>query len=213
MSSDQPVSPLSSSVLVKSLHPGHLPKLLDHFLQLDEDDRYLRFGRPVSDEVIAHYLESIQWESDAVFGVFNADVEIIGVAHLAVRPAADDAVAHVTAEFGVSVLPCARAIGVGGKLFDRAVLHARNHVIETFTMQCLAWNARMMHLATKAGMRVHIDSGEAGATLSLGKPDWRLHIEEAVEEQWATLDLGLKKRVRAANDVLQTLSEAIGRVA
>ena len=80
-SARMPVAELLPRALVKELHSGHPAKLLAHFLALGEDDRYLRFGRPISDEAIAQYVERIDWQSSAVFGVFDESLEI-GRAHV-----------------------------------------------------------------------------------------------------------------------------------
>lgn len=200
--------------LVKELHPGHLPKLLEHFIELGEDDRYLRFGRPIMDEAIAQYVERIDWTSSTVFGVFDEALALVGVAHLAQLDERIDAPEHRRcAEFGVSVLPSARGKGVGTRLFDRSIVHARNAGIETFYMQCLAKNASMLRIARKAGMRIQVDYGEANAFLTLPEAHLGTHIAEAFEEQLAAFDLRLKKELRAANDRLDGLARALSRAA
>jgi len=200
--------------LVKELHSGHHAKLLEHFLELGDDDRYLRFGRPMMDEAIAQYVERIDWRSSAVFGVFDEALQLMGVAHLAIL---DDAPANAPsrrcAEFGVSVLPSARGLGLGTRLFDRSIVHARNAAIDTFYMQCLAKNAQMLRIARKAGMRIEIEYGEANAYLILPQPHLGTHLAEAFEEQLAAFDLRLKKELRAANDRLAGLSRAMHKAA
>ncbi len=209
LASQTALSDLLPRALVKELHPGHLPKLLEHFLELGDDDRYLRFGRPIMDEAIAQYVERIDWEASAVFGVFDEALGLVGVAHLALldeTPA--NAPSQRCAEFGVSVLPSARGLGVGTRLFDRSIVHARNVGIDTFYMQCLAKNAQMLRIARKAGMRIDIEYGEANAYLTLPQANIGTHIAEAFEEQLAAFDLRLKKQLRAANDQLSDLARA-----
>jgi hypothetical protein len=70
-------------------------------------------------------------------------------------------------------------------------------------MQCLSVNATMMHIATKAGMRITIESGEVGAWLSLPDASAGSVIAEAVEEQLALIDLRLKKQITSTGLWLQ----------
>ena len=117
--------PTKTTVLVpiRSLGPGHRERIRAHLLALDEHDRYLRFGYPASDEQIGHYVDGLDFDRDEIFGIYNRRLELIAVAHLAFMQEAD---APAGAEFGVSVLKKARGRGYGARLFERAVMHARN---------------------------------------------------------------------------------------
>lgn len=200
--------------LVKALHPRHSARLLEHFVELGDDDRYLRFGRPIMDEAIAQYVERIDWSQDTLLGVFDDALALVGVAHLAVLPADDPASGRGRcAEFGVSVLPSARGRGLGTRLFDRSITHARNLGIDTFYMQCLARNATMMRIARRAGMRIEVEYGEANAYLRLPQPHLGTHLAEAFEEQLAAFDLRLKRELRSANDRLAGMARVFGRAA
>ena len=119
-----------SWVPIRSLAPRHRERILAHLAQLDERDRYLRFGYLASDEQMRGYVEALDFERDEVFGVFNRRLELIALAHLAYQPAAADAAAPAMAEFGVSVLARARKRGLGARLFEHAMLHARNRGID-----------------------------------------------------------------------------------
>ena len=61
-----------------------------------------------------------------MFGIFNRRLELIALAHLAHREADAGAGRAAISEFGVSVLPKARRRGFGRRLFEHAMLHARN---------------------------------------------------------------------------------------
>ena len=88
------------AVPVRELHAGHRSEILSHLLQLGEEDRRLRFGTQTPDEVIHHYVEGLDFNKDAVFGVFDADLKLIGMAHLAYLPEIKGE--PLSAEFGVS---------------------------------------------------------------------------------------------------------------
>jgi hypothetical protein len=71
--------------LTRELSENGRPSLLTHFLALDQESRRLRFGGGgfSSDESIRAYVKQIDFTRDAVFGVLDADLCLIGVAHLA----------------------------------------------------------------------------------------------------------------------------------
>ena len=67
------------AVPVRELHAGHREEILQHLLQMGEEDRRLRFGTQTPDEVIHHYVERLDFNSDAVFGVFYSNLKLIGI--------------------------------------------------------------------------------------------------------------------------------------
>ena len=76
------------------------------------------------------------------------------MAHLAYMPApAPESKLPATAEFGVSVAKRARVgAGYGARLFEHAVLHARNRGCERLFIQCTqAENTAMLKIARNAG--------------------------------------------------------------
>lgn len=185
------------AVPVRELHAGHREQILHHLLQLDEEDRRLRFGTQTPDEVIEHYVEHLDFNRDAVFGVFDLDLKLIGMAHLAYLPQVKGQ-AHA-AEFGVSVLPEGRAQGLGTALLQRSAVHSRNSNIQTLYVHCLANNKAMMHLAQKAGMKVEYAYGDADAYLTLPPANPSTIVEEAANEQWADFDYAMKENLKLAN--------------
>ncbi len=98
----------------------------------------------------------------------------------------------------MSVSRSARGLGIGSKLFERAAIHCRNADVDTLYMHCLSSNQTMMHIARKAGMQIQRELGEADAYLRLLPPNPGTVLQEALEEQFATLDYTLKANTRAA---------------
>src|ERR1700741_2749021 len=89
-----------------------------HFLDIDGEDRWLRFGTPLKDEAVRAYVARIDFERDAAFGVYDDALHLIGAAHVARSEG------H--AELGISVLPGHRGRGIGGALLARGPLLPRN---------------------------------------------------------------------------------------
>ena len=100
-------------VPIRSLGPGHRERIADHLLALDEHDRYLRFGYAASDEQVRRYADSLDFDRDDIFGIYNRRLELIAMAHLAFVQAEGDPTPG--AEFGVSVLKKARGRGYGAR--------------------------------------------------------------------------------------------------
>jgi RimJ/RimL family protein N-acetyltransferase len=189
------------TVLVKALGERDRPRILKHFLALDDSDRLLRFGTMLPDAQVHAYVGKLDFSRDIVLGVHNKLFQLVGVAHLAFAPR--DAGSKATtkervAEFGVSVSKSARGQGVGTRLFERAGIQCRNSDVDTLYMQCLSSNRTMMHIAKKAGMQIKREYGEADAYLHLPPPSPGSVLQEALEEQFATIDYAVKANARAA---------------
>src|SRR5215472_5687428 len=89
--------PSFSTIEVQRLTEAVRPALAAHFRALPSDDLRLRFGAPISSERIEAYVAGIDFGRDAVFGVFDDELALIGVAHVGFLADA--------AELGISVLP------------------------------------------------------------------------------------------------------------
>lgn len=185
-------------VPVRSLAARHRAMILQHLSALTEHDRYLRFGFIATDDQIARYVESIDFDRDEVFGVFNRRLELVAMAHLACDKATDPPLA----EFGVSVSERLRNRGIGRRLFDHAVLHARNRGIDTLCVHALTENAPMLRIARAAGSSLERHGGDSEAHLRLPPEDLTSRLEAIVEDGAAELDYSLKRRARQLDSLL-----------
>ena len=190
-----------SWVPVRALAERHRQRILAHLLSLGEQDRYLRFGHPASDGQIARYVDLIDFDRDEVYGIFNRRLQLIAQAHLATLPGGRQA------EFGVSVLPKARGRGYGSRLFDRALLHARNHGVDTLVVHALTENVPMLRIVRGAGALIERAGGEATAQLRVPANDLRSQLDELVASGAAELDYRLKVQANRAADVLAAVDE------
>lgn len=192
----------SRIVPIRSLGAGHRARIAQHLLALDERDRYLRFGFAARDEQVQRYVDGLDFERDEIFGIFNRRLELIAMAHLAFLPHEPGGVAG--AEFGVSVLAKARGRGFGARLFDRAVVHARNEGVELMFIHALSENTAMIKIARNAGATLERDGSETEAYLRLPPATLDSRVSEMVEEQVAQADYRWK---RQAKNFLEFLSD------
>lgn len=209
-------SPTWSWVPIRSLGPRHRQRITAHLLALDASDRYLRFGYAANDAQLSKYVDMLDFEHDEVFGIFNRRLELIAMAHLAhpaVLPAAGSA---AMSEFGVSVVPSARSRGFGRRLFEHAMLHARNRGIQTLFIHALSQNTAMLKIARNAGATVERSGSESDAWLRLPPDSLASHVDEIVEQQAAEIDYRLKQGVKRIGGMLNALGDvkaALGKVA
>jgi len=149
----------STPMPVQRLSASARRAYLAHLITLEDRDVRLRFGSRVPSSSIERYVEAIDFDRDALFGVHDEALRLVGAAHLAFG--------GDLAELGLSVLAGARRQGVGAALIRRASEYARNRSKRRLFMHCLAENAAMTRLARRAGMDVAIESGDADAFLVL----------------------------------------------
>ncbi|WP_374568999.1 N-acetyltransferase family protein [Ideonella sp.] len=179
--------------------------MLAHLLSLAPEDRYLRFGYAASDVQVSRYVDLLDFDRDEVFGIFNRRLELIAQAHLAYLPNSNRL--RQAAEFGVSVLPKARGRGYGARLFDHAMLHARNRGVDTMIIHALSENAAMLKIVRKAGATVEREGGEAEARLRLPPETLGSVIEEMVESQAAEIDYQLKSNAQRVDQLRHLFGE------
>ena len=177
------------TIPVQRLTESARAALVTHFLALPTEDRRLRFGSSLSPESIVAYIDKIDFDRDAVFGVHDDRLALVGVAHVAFG---DD-----LAELGLSVLPAHRGQGVGGALFERTAAHARNRSIPRLFMHCLEENAPIMRIARKFGMDVVTAIGDADAHLELPPASPTSIAGEFVTNRFALYDHALKAHLAA----------------
>lgn len=191
-------------VPIRSLAARHRERIGAHLLALDPQDRYLRFGYAANDEQVQRYVNQLDFDRDEIFGIFNRKLELIAMAHLAFLhgPAAEPG-----AEFGVSVARQARGRGFGARLFDRAVMHARNEGVELMFIHALSENTAMIKIARNAGATLERAGSETEAYLRLAPATLDTRVSELFEEQLAQTDYRLKLQARNFLDFLASVQE------
>jgi GNAT superfamily N-acetyltransferase len=187
------------SVHVQRLNEAARPQLLEHFLRLPAEDVRLRFGTTFGPPAIAQYVEHIDFDHDAILGVYDDELTLAGVVHVAFS--------GDSAELGLSILPGHRGRGVGSALFARAAEHARNRFVTRLYMHCLSENAAMMHIAKKSGMKICIDTGEADAYLKLPPADPASLTGEMVDQRLALFDYALKTQTAALRRITDSFDD------
>lgn len=191
---------------IRSLAPRHRERIAEHLLALPERDRYLRFGYAAGDVQIQRYVDGLDFDRDEVFGVFNRRLVLIALAHLAYPRAGGSG--PQAAEFGGSVAAGARGRGYGARLFEHAMLHARNRGLDTIFIHALSENTTMLRIARRAGAVVQRDGSESEAFLKLPQETIASRLEQWVGDGAAELDYRFKQQ----SQLLEGFIDAIGEV-
>ncbi len=192
-----------SWVPIRSLGPRHRDRIITHLQALDDHSRYLRFGYAATDAQMASYVDRLDFERDEVFGIFNRRLDLIAMAHLA-NPAEPPANGRrLMAEFGVSVLPKGRRRGFGRRLFEHAMLHARNRGVGAMFIHALSENTPMLKIARDAGATVRRDGSESEAWLELTPDSFASHLDEIMVAQAAEFDYRVKAHLRRMRGLLE----------
>jgi len=198
---------LSSWVPIRSLTRSHRRRIVEHLMTLDARDRYLRFGYAASDEQIHKYASGIDFSRDEVLGIFNRQLQLVALAHLAYGQPVPGDPTRTMAEFGVSVLQASRGQGLGRRLFETAGLHARNRGIDTLFIHALSENRPMLSIATAAGAVVERDGGESAAYLRLPPESFGSQVEQALERHLGELDFQFKRQAQVIGEFVDGVAE------
>lgn len=193
-----------SWIPIRKLAPRHRPKILQHLLQLAPQDRYLRFGYPATDEQVGRYVAGLDFVRDEIYGVFNRRLALVAMAHLAYSI---DPQWATCAEFGVSVSWHSRGKGLGAKLFDHAVVHARNEGVHLLFIHALSENSTMLNIARHAGAHVERDGSESEAYLHLPAATLDSRVHQMVNERMSEVDYQWKAKAQQFRAILQVLQE------
>lgn len=180
-------------IITRELPRHELGAYALHLIALDPGDRRLRFGQAIDDAAIRSHVNRIDTDRDAIFGVIDNDLALVGAAHVARGE-------HY-AELGISVLASHRRRGVGAALLQRAQLHARNWGIAEFFTHCLRENAPLMRLARRHGLQIVAEGGEADGFIALPAPDASTHAAELVAERVGRFDHALKSQTLALRQI------------
>jgi GNAT superfamily N-acetyltransferase len=191
-------------VPIRSLGPEHRDRIARHLLALTPHDRYLRFGYAAADEHVRRYADSLDFARDEIFGIYNRRLELIAMAHIAFSV---DPSLTSCAEFGVSVSEHARGRGYGARLFERAVMHARNEGVQMLFIHALSENTAMLKIARNAGATVERDGSESEAFLRLPAATLDSRVTELVHQQLGFTDYHLKAQARQFLGFLSGLQE------
>ena len=175
-------------------------RLYDHFLvDIQGNDRYLRFGYQASNENVMTYLEGAfkDFGTTNMWFIAESEGRVVGSAHVSIS-------VYKIAEMGFTVAPDHRGKGLGQDLFQRASTWAMMKGAKVLYTQCLSQNQVMQHIAKKNGMTVvTIGYGEKEATINATKGTIQSYFDDKVFDNLAFVDRAIEKQQNIYNTLMR----------
>lgn len=163
------------------LNKTHIKLVAKHLCELKDEDRRLRFGGVLNNEMIKSYVEKSFKDKDSQwFGCLSHN-KIISACHAAIY--------NGEGELGCSVSIGHRGKGLAQKMFDRAVTYLRSNGITNVYMHCLTENQAMRHIAKKNDMTIISCYGETDARVEVIPGDSMSAIKDAYLDRMAIYDM------------------------
>jgi GNAT superfamily N-acetyltransferase len=137
-------------VTIRPVRPDDKPLFVEGFERLSEDSRYLRFFavKKALSEPELTYLTEVDGTSHVALGALDESGRGVGVARYVVLEDEPE-----VAEVAVTVLDEVQGLGLGHRLVEHLVEHARAGQVRTLRFWVLPMNVSMKHLLAALGAR------------------------------------------------------------
>ncbi len=193
------------SYIIKRLSEKNRGKCLEHFLRLDPESVYTRFCSPLKEEALSNYVKKMNFEKDGIFGIFDIDLNIVGIGECVIESNRD------SAEVGFSVEKPYQGQGLGNKLMERVVRFAKTQNKHHLEMVCLRTNAATIHLAKKHGLHIQSSYGESLAVIDMEEVNPVLeNLNETLDDSMATYALQHRETIHNWKEGQKLIGESIG---
>lgn len=171
-------------MIVRKLADTDLERLVKHLCSLDTEDRRLRFGVSITDELIRSYVEKSFKDKNSQWFACTAKGKIISSCHVAIY--------NNEGELGCTVDKKYRGYGLAQEMFDRAVIYLRAHNVLEVYMHCLTENQAMRHIAKKHNMVIVSCDGETDAKIRVEPPTPLTMYRDAYLDRIALYDMVIR---------------------
>ncbi len=177
-------------------HKMDIDRLIKHFFDdIRGDDRRLRFGHMVTDDIIEKYICDGSFEQYGfknMWFVVEEGYDFVASCHVAYDKKTK------SAELGLTVSPNYRDQKIGQELFNRGAIWSRALGADSLFMHCLSENKTIQHIAKKNNMTIiTLDPSEKEATIKITKNQVMAGFEDAVLEQMAIYDSAIRNQRRS----------------
>jgi hypothetical protein len=102
--------------------------------------------------------------------------------------------------------------GYGARLFEHAMLHARNRGLSTLFIHALSENTAMLKIARHAGATVERSGTESDAFLKLPQDTVASQVEQWVGQQAAALDYQFKQQAQVVDGLIDAIGEVKAQI-
>jgi RimJ/RimL family protein N-acetyltransferase len=142
-------------------------QIVQHILELNDSDLYLRFGYNILPDRVEKYVKksfetvNTRGRSDFWFGIKQGD-DLVATLHVST---VDD-----TAEFAFTTTAAHRGRKLGQLLFARGYQLVTEYSITRIYMVCLTQNTAVRHIAKKFGLAVMTHGSESEGSVNIQYP-------------------------------------------
>jgi GNAT superfamily N-acetyltransferase len=165
-------------LVYRNLLPVETAPYCRHLERLDAVDRGARFFRAMTDSALVRHCQQITWFTTQIVACF-----VDGTMRGALEVCRDPDLRKGHAELAISVERPFQGRGIGTDLTQRAVVMARNRLVQRATMLFLSDNARVRSIARRYNAELSTSYGELTADLTLAAPS----PVSVLRECWQTL--------------------------
>ena len=140
--------------------------ILEHLMRLSPEDRHMRFFAALGEAGLKLYIDKIRTE-DEIFltmDTVGGQLRVTGFLHVA-------SLGDNSFEIGVSVDADQRKNGIGGQLFDRALMFLKGHGCKKLYINCLTVNTPMQKIVKKYSMETHRDPDDSSVSVAYVEMD------------------------------------------
>lgn len=186
---------------LKRLSEINRAEVLNHFLRLDSESRSSRFCSSISDENMTNYVKKIDFKN-GIFGLFNENLEIIGLGECVFFKDKD----KLTAEVAFTVEKQYQGNGLGNKLMKRVVQYANSRDVHELHMYCIRTNQAILHLAKKYKLVPQYEGTEiSGVVKTPNILPFISTMNEQFEDNIATFELAITFQQKFMKEQLEKI--------
>lgn len=147
---------------IKLLHDDQHKEIVEHFMRLNKDDRYLRFNSHVNRYSLDLFMKKISKEDNEHYfiGYYDSDHILRGVSHLTYdeRP--------LFGCIGISVETEFQGKGIGFSLLLTTTSFSRDHNIRWINMEFAYNNYKIISWIKRAGFKIKRDGHDLSCLFS-----------------------------------------------
>ena len=152
----------TSDITCRMLGAHELRRYEYYMKERSADSLSMYFGCAMSKDAITNLVDHMveHHENHKVLVAENCELEIVGTIHVAL-------INDHEVELGIMVSEAYRNTGVSTKMMDYVLTWCRNRGVDSVTMFCLSYNAPILHVVKKYGLKITESLGNTEAKVAL----------------------------------------------
>ena len=184
-------------MIIRRLWAGERHDVRELYLQLNSEDRRLRFFSNMTDAAIEKYVSNLDFSENTILGAFDGSARLCGTLELI------HASNRHEVELAIVVAESARGRGCGRALVNRAWEEARTMGCDRLTLVTLSENKAMQALADRLQMHTRFVDGDVESSRDLTPASPKETAQNIAREFFSTALWSTAKSLRMARELGQ----------